>query len=159
MSDKEIINKIKSTKSQGNGSLAKYFQKNKKDFKRLKDLTSFLSDDYSISDRFYHIKHNLSKPKKCLYCNKNLRKPITTTFCSKKCNINYQIENTNIVEKRAKTLSKNYNKKGDKEKKKIKEKRKNTIWHKYGVSNNLNIPEVRKKKKETWIKNLGVDYY
>jgi len=156
MSIDEIIKKIKNTSGGAAGNLAKYFYKNPKDLEKITKITNFLSFDASLRNRFYYIRNDLFTIKICKYCNKKLNNPFNN-FCSKKCNINYQIENTDFVERRSKTISKNYHKKTDEDKEKIKEKRRKTNIKKYGVDNNLNIPEVKKKKIQTWINNYGVD--
>jgi hypothetical protein len=156
MNKDDIIQKIKNTTGPAAGNLGKYFLKNKEDLDRIKQLTSFLPNDASLRDRFYYIRNDLSATKKCKYCFSELNTPFKE-FCSAKCNINYQNENTDIIKRRSKTISKKYHKKSESEKQKIKDKRRNTNIEKYGVSNNMHIPVVRAKTIEKWIDTLGVD--
>jgi len=156
MLKEEIINKIKKIRGTSSGNLAKSFYKNKEDLDIIIKITNFLHKNTSLRDRFYYIRNDLFEIKKCKWCNSEINNPIND-FCSQKCNINYQIKNTDIVKRRSKTISNVYRNKSEEEKKNIKEKRKNTNQERYNVTNNLNIPEIKKKRIETWIKNLGVD--
>lgn len=156
MNKHEIIEKIKKTTGNAAGNLAKYFLKNKEDLDILIELTNFLPLDSSLRDRFYYIRNNLNSIKKCKYCLSKLTNPYND-FCSKKCNINYQIENTDIIARRSKTISTVYKNKTEAEKQKIKDARRNTNIKKYGVANNMHIPEVRAKTIKNWIDTTGVD--
>jgi len=153
----EIIEKIKKTTGCAAGNLGKYFYKNKDDFKIVIELTNFLPTETSLIDRFYYIRNDLHEIKKCKYCNNILTKNLKVNFCSAKCNINCQIKNTDIVNRRSESLSYNYKNKSEDAKKITKEKRKETNLKKYGVTNNMHIPEIEIAIKETWMNNLGVD--
>jgi len=157
MNRNEIIKCIKETIGTAAGNLAKYFLKNDQELKIIIELTKFLPDNASLIDRFYYIRNNLYEIKKCKYCNNILTKNLKANFCSAKCNINYQIENTNIIEKRSKQLSINYKNKSQELKDNTKKKRKETNLRKHGVTNNLHIPDVEKNIKDTWFENMGVD--
>ena len=157
MDEQEIIEIIKSTLGCANGNLAKYFYKHKSSLDIILNLTNFLPETASLSDRFFYIRNDIKHIKICKYCNKKLLRNLKGTFCSAKCNINYQIKNTNIIERRSKTLSKNYKNKSFKEKELIKKKRKGTNLARYGVENNLHAPSVKEEKIKTWVNKYGVD--
>jgi len=157
MNKEKIIEVIKNTTNQNAGNLAKFFYKNKHYFNLIIELTDFLPLNSSLIDRFYYIRNDLNQIKRCKYCKTKLVKNLKATFCSPKCNINYQIENTDIVKRRSEQLSNTYKNKSEEDKKLIKKRRLETNLKKYGVTNNLNIPEVKDKKIKTWIKHYGVD--
>lgn len=157
MCEDEIINLIKTTTGCASGNLAKFFYKNEDYLNMIIKITNFLPIDATLIDRFYYIRNDLREIKKCKYCNKVLNKNLKVSFCSCKCNINYQNEYTDVIERRSKTLSENFKKKSKEEKDAIKHKRANTNFKKYGVTNNMHIPDVIDKKINTWIKNWGVD--
>jgi hypothetical protein len=157
MNKEEIVERIKKTTGCAAGNLGKYFYKNKQDLDIVIALTNFLPTETSLIDRFYYIRNNLYEIKKCKYCNNVLTKNLKTIFCSSKCNINYQNENTDIIDRRSISASNTYKNKTEDAKKSTKQKRKETNLKKYGVTNNMHIPEIENAIKKTWLENLGVD--
>jgi hypothetical protein len=161
MNKNEIIKLIKITTGSAAGNLAKYFYNHLTDLSLVKELTYFLPPDATLIDRFYYIRHDLKAIKHCKYCDKELVTNLKSDFCSAKCNINFQIENTDIVKRRTENRIINYNNKSDEEKslirKNAKIKTQSTNLKRYGVTNNLHASGIKGKKIQTWQKNYGVD--
>ena len=143
---------IKSTKKSSLGGLSIKINNNKELNDLLLKRTGFLEKEVNNAERFYYIIHDLHEIKKCLFCYKEL-KISKNTFCSHKCNILWQLENTSLKDK----IIKSNKNKSQETKNRASAKRIKTLIEKYGVDHNFKIPGVKEKRRNTWIENLGVD--
>jgi hypothetical protein len=142
---------------------------------KLVNLTKFLPDNCTWSQRIWHLKNNLLAIPKCPQCNINdavySRSKSKYTFCSTKCNRDYSLsKQLNTVYKKyganyfqsnefknkiKESLKSNY---GLDYSKKISEKAKKTIIGKYGVDNINKIKGSVEKGLSTKKKKFGENF-
>jgi hypothetical protein len=132
-----ILNKA----SSNNGTLIKKIKNSKKLTDLLIKHTSFLEPTSTISQRVYHVIHDLYEVPVCLYCGARVKyKGVKyLTFCNRSCAAMYNNQNTALKLKKSRAISLNYQNKSEIEKEKIKKKRQNTLKKRYGVTHNFDI--------------------
>jgi len=151
-----LTDKIKSANKNQNPALAKEIRKNLEYENELNSITSFLNEfNVTTSIRMWYVKNEVSEVLRCKNCDKPLDKVLN--FCRGACAPIYYNRNKTEeqIKNKSESISNNYRKKTEEEKKFIKINRKNTIKTKYGVEHNFLIPGVYKKIQEKNFKKYG----
>jgi hypothetical protein len=117
--------------------------------------TAFCPEDTSIKVRLLYIINDLTEVNLCMECSNLINDGGKKSFCSHSCRAKNQAKNSEILEKRSKTYTEQWNKKSEVDKNKIKEKRRNGVFVKYGVDHNFKISGFKEKRKQTWLKKYG----
>lgn len=115
-----------------------------------------LNYDMPITQSYYNILHNISKPPVCLNCGCQVKfisiKRGYMKFCSNKC-----ISSSDYIkEKKKKTYLSHYGVENPYQSEKIKEKIKETHLSNYGVKYPQQLKEIKEKIKNTCLKRYGV---
>lgn len=145
----------------------------------MKQMTSFLPDDYSWAARRWHILNGVYEPVKCHECD-NLVKWSAgkyPKYCSTKCiarsdevknkKQKIALEKYGVTcsfladepkKKRQKTIEERYGVEHVSQSDIVKEKKKQTLLKNYGVEQVLQSKELSDKMKDTLMKKYGVEY-
>jgi hypothetical protein len=123
----------------------------------LKELTSFLPDSASISQRIWHVMSNVTSINKCIFCGNNTNFRIFSEgyseYCSRKC------ASLGTVERRKEIFLARYGVENPAKSAEVQEKTKQTCLERYGVENPRQSQDVIEKTKITCLERYGVKSY
>ena len=153
MTRKQIFDKLQQIQSKSIVSLCMKLRKDSKHqnlVDEIKKTTTYLPEDCKMSERLYHIANNLFERPLCLNCQEKhvkFRDFVRgyLNFCSSKCSNSYN----GTIEKKKRTVRKNFGVEHQMHSDLIKNKIKQTNLERYGVENPLQSQEIRKKIKQT----------
>ena len=147
------------------------------EYRKIKELTSFLPASAFIKQRLWHLINETTKNPGCKICGKpvkwndTVKEQAYRTYCSHKCQHNdpamrelknkieqekYGSKREHSVEKMKKTCLERYGVEFAIQNEECKQKQKQTVYERYGVENVIQNEETRQRRVKTNIKKFGV---